>query len=471
MVLFFSLLFLDLLPQQKPVFADCVDNSDCTYIDYGTNECRGDDIWNQTTPQFCNHTVDPPQCAPDFSRDKIHVENCPCGCSGGSCIPCKTCNYDSSYPQNCCGDGLRELVDKYVWSDGSGVCNYVTNCNQPDATCKACVANQGQECGTYGCCGDGGGEAECYKKITCEGNCEYAGIRNEGAYCGNGQCKCNENSSNCPQDCPPPPTCPNGSCDNGENCTSCPNDCGVCPIAKYRCNGASCIRDDASGNFTSSDCNNACTSTAKYRCSGSSCIRDDAGGSYTSSNCDNACVSAIPPTPTISTTLSCLVADGYNGDKFTISWASASPPVTYVDISTSSNFSTYSNKPVSGTSTTAPAGFSSNLTFNVATTYYVRLWNGSTHSNTASFTTPAICPECPEGLGACGDAGPSSSSIGTCSGTWINAGNLNYNAWCNYKTNSSRGICYSCNAAIVTPWIQVTGDVHSNTGINAPGGP
>ncbi|HCB22942.1 TPA: hypothetical protein DEP06_03960, partial [Candidatus Daviesbacteria bacterium] len=47
---------------------------------------------------------------------------------------------------------------------------------------------------------------------------------------------------------------------------------------------------------------------------------------------------------------------------------------------------------------------------------------------------------------------------------------LGYNAWCAKNANAVRGYCYQCNTA-ATPWIQVTGDVHSNTRINAPGGP
>ncbi|MBI2329883.1 hypothetical protein HYU94_00640, partial [Candidatus Daviesbacteria bacterium] len=59
----------------------------------------------------------------------------------------------------------------------------------------------------------------------------------------------------------------------------------------------------------------------------------------------------------------------------------------------------------------------SNLSsYSLNTTYYARLWNGAIHSA----TTPFFLPLCPSGI---------------------------------------------------LPWIQVTGDVHSNTGINTPGGP
>lgn len=103
---------------------------------------------------------------------------------------------------------------------------------------------------------------------------------------------------------------------------------------------------------------------------------------------------------------------------------------------------------------------------------------------TPSCTTTVTYPPCPPsagypagGIGACGgipqlgDA-PASNTIDTCSSgyTWhYNAGPANaYNKWC--AANTARGYCYECTAS-TSPWIQTTGDVHSNTGINAPGGP
>lgn len=184
-----------------------------------------------------------------------------------------------------------------------------------------------------------------------------------------------------------------------------------------------------------------------------------------------------PPTPTVSTALTC-IPNAYNGSGFTISWTTnSSPAVTQVQISTASNFATYSYKAVSGTSTTAPSGFSGNLTFNSSTTYYVRLWNGNQYSSAAAFTTPARCVlPCPGGLGACGDSTASPSTIGTCDGVWSpNPGpDTTYNLWCAANVNPTRGYCYQC-VSNLTPWFQSTGDVHSNdptgTGINAPGGP
>ncbi|MCL5008790.1 MAG: hypothetical protein M1400_00415, partial [Patescibacteria group bacterium] len=81
------------------------------------------------------------------------------------------------------------------------------------------------------------------------------------------------------------------SCTNGSTTGSCSTTVNVgASTPLYRCSGSSCIRDDISGSYTTSNCNNTCSVvTPKYRCSGSSCIRDDISGSYTTSNCNNTC--------------------------------------------------------------------------------------------------------------------------------------------------------------------------------------
>ncbi len=63
-------------------------------------------------------------------------------------------------------------------------------------------------------------------------------------------------------------------------------------VAKYKCSGTSCVRDDANGTYTSSTCNNGCSQAVnrpKYKCSGTSCIWDDTNGVYYNSTCDNKC--------------------------------------------------------------------------------------------------------------------------------------------------------------------------------------
>lgn len=147
-------------------------------------------------------------------------------------------------------------------------------------------------------------------------------------------------------------------------------------------------------------------------------------------NCSDTCtattpfsITSGPPLPTPSSSLLC-IDSGYNGNGYTISWGASTRAVTDVTISKNSTFSgeyyfesvTFTN---SGGNTDAPAGFRSSiggpdLTFEPSTTYYVRLWDGTEAGPTAAFTTPVVC---------------------------------------------------------LAPWIQTSGDVHSNTRIDTPGGP
>ncbi|MDO8524769.1 MAG: myxococcus cysteine-rich repeat containing protein [bacterium] len=92
--------------------------------------------------------------------------------------------------------------------------------------------------------------------------------------------------------------CDVGVSKSGEDYTYWANRCeNALPVVKkYKCSGANCIRDDASGTYLTSNCNGDCTPNIvkKYKCSGASCIRDDANGTYTTVNCNNDCV-VTPP--------------------------------------------------------------------------------------------------------------------------------------------------------------------------------
>jgi len=105
-----------------------------------------------------------------------------------------------------------------------------------------------------------------------------------------------------------------------------------------------------------------------------------------------------PPTPSVNANLSC--TPGNTSNMYTVSWASSSPAITYIDVSTSGNFSTYFNKAVTGTSTPMSSftGYwngsswgGGSLTLWPNTTYYTRLWDGFNHSNVTTFTTPGTC--------------------------------------------------------------------------------
>ena len=59
---------------------------------------------------------------------------------------------------------------------------------------------------------------------------------------------------------------------------------------KYKCVGDNCVRDDLTGTYNFSNCNNECgLTTPKYKCNGSICLRDDVNGNYTNLTCNGAC--------------------------------------------------------------------------------------------------------------------------------------------------------------------------------------
>ncbi|KKR16420.1 MAG: hypothetical protein UT45_C0006G0095 [Candidatus Daviesbacteria bacterium GW2011_GWA2_39_33] len=289
------------------------------------------------------------------------------------------------------------------------------------------------------------------------------------------------------------------------------------------------------------------------------------------------------PTVTKNASLSCIIS-GYDGSGFTISWSATTPDVSWVDISTSSSFTSYYHKAISpgatstdGTLFNGYVGVSGPLKFSPGTTYYVRLYNGCAACARAStaFTSPTWC--LPDSLSfSCGNSGSQvtfswnavagadnyyvlvpypgtqytagnvtsyvfpvtpgetysswavqackdgncsgpvlgnsfscppapcpgtghtyanpSGSVGACGASFgVNPGEANqytigtcpagkhwtrdpgpglsYDKWCKTNVNSTRGYCHKCDPD-TSAWIQIErGDVHSNTGINAPGGP
>jgi len=103
-----------------------------------------------------------------------------------------------------------------------------------------------------------------------------------------------------------------------------------------------------------------------------------------------------PPTPSVTIGSVCLSSSS-SSNIGTVSWSGTTPNVTYVDVSTVSNFSSWGYKAVGAgsTSTTIIDGFSGDLTSLAPNTnYYVRTWNGYKHSATyGPFQIPA-CPNC-----------------------------------------------------------------------------
>lgn len=199
-------------------------------------------------------------------------------------------------------------------------------------------------------------------------------------------------------------------------------------------------------------------------------------------------VRAIPPQPTITVTPAC-INTGNDGSGISIRWTNNSP-VTWVDISTSSDFSAYYHKQITGSvagasGSTNGTGFNLStgggavLTYSPNTTYYVRLFDGQNNSNPtnpANFSIPPCCNNCSSSCTTTTECG-TGFLPGTCTADSYSGGGscFSVDKTC-YVENKSCAISgQTCDDAthtcVYSPWIQAEGDVHSNSGINTPGGP
>lgn len=225
---------------------------------------------------------------------------------------------------------------------------------------------------------------------------------------------------------------------------------------------------------------------------------DVPSGSYDINYYAPAIMCQIPTIVTPITTPAC-----FDGSAINVSWLTMDPAVSYVDVSEDRNFNTWYYKNVGGNSTTIPSGFTGaqgqgalNLAPN--TTYYIRLWNGYVHSdyvnNPVSFSIPICAPagltsSCPSpgtlatlAWGPVLGANRYSVSINGAAGVSVSQPTYSFTSiagnpytWSVQACNnngcgaSTAGPAFTC---AITPWIKTTGgDVHSNTGITAPGGP
>lgn len=103
----------------------------------------------------------------------------------------------------------------------------------------------------------------------------------------------------------------------------------------------------------------------------------------------------VPPTiPSLSAQPACIPSGGDTGADITISWTNQSYPVTVVDVSTTSGFSSFNNKLVTGTSTSG-SGFNGGFTWQSSTTYYIRTWDGHDHSPTLTMSGITTCTSAP----------------------------------------------------------------------------
>lgn len=216
------------------------------------------------------------------------------------------------------------------------------------------------------------------------------------------------------------------------------------------------------------------------------CANTPASTSFTESNPNNNCTfetitvhpAGTPFAPTVSATPSCIDAT-HSGSDVTIGYGSRTPPVAWVDISSASNFNSYYHKDVtSTTSTTAPNGFYLNpsnppqeLTLDPApAAYYVRVSDNFQNSGAVKFSIPSCPSFCiPEAdstfcirLGkTCGPVTEPDNCSTT--RTVVSCGSCTNPETCG--GSGFPGVCGEPRRSGPKPWIQIRGDVHSNTGI------
>ena len=472
--------------------------------------------------------------ASDGTNDRTQSATCPpkYGCSGSSCVVNNNSGgFDSSDCNNTCNSsnpwallssgcsGTSPTLRAQWGNIGSGTCNIgirAGGCfHQISTSCSGDIAN----ISSLGSCGSvvnsGGYSLEAWygnDVKASEGetapNCSSGGI----GYCGDGSCNNGETCSVCPGDC--------GSCVNppAPNCTvnssiTCNTDVNLGVLPNPASPGNSMNFSVTSGD-ASTCVNDAWTQGSVTNCGPGyptrTCTAQNPGANYVwthywqkcegaLNNCSPLCSKAvnfniIPPQPTTLYNAACPAP----GTATTLSWSRSPGADRYILNVQGNSYNLYDSNP------SDPAAFTTSFTGNPAFiapgntyTWGVQACKGGFTSSTCStikYGTSFTCqyPACPDGAGtpkACGNipgvsGEPSNKySIGTCSGNWKrNPGNPNrnspgtglpYDGWCATNVNSTRAYCYSCDTSSgITPWIQILqGDVHSNTGINAPGGP
>ncbi len=129
-----------------------------------------------------------------------------------------------------CQGSLAQVCNASAWSPSANTCTPTpsTPCSSLSASSYACGNQYNDSCGT---------------------SCGY------GTYCSSG-------------------TCSGGTCSGGTTHYSCSGAGGLCAV-------------DASGSYTTSNCNNACT--VSYACSGSSCVPTTGGSYVNDSTCGGTC--------------------------------------------------------------------------------------------------------------------------------------------------------------------------------------
>ncbi|HCE30858.1 TPA: hypothetical protein DEQ89_02475 [Candidatus Daviesbacteria bacterium] len=462
-------------------------------------------------------------CVLDMTNGGYASSTCNSECASSTCDGC-------TYPQTCnpgtgAGKGIQVCKGK---KNASNVCVYDSGCNPGCSTCEARY-----KCSGSSCVADGTGDytaSTCGGSCTPTCNDSLCGVWTNGS-CGAGGCSANQRQQT--RTCPAGSTCSTSQCVNDPGCTNIPPPAPPpapnCTInSSILCNAdvslgvspnpgspGSAINFSVTSGDASTCLWNTWTSGSVTGCDPeayptSTCTAQNPGANYRwthywqkceggLNNCSPQCskyinFNIIPLAPATLFGASCPAP----GTSTTLSWSRSSGADRYILNVQGNSYNLYDSNP------SDPAAFSTSFTGNPAFiapgntyTWGVQACKGGFTSSTCStikYGTSFTCqyPACPDGAGtpkACGNipgvsGEPSNKySIGTCSGNWVrDPGTRNpnspgtgfpYDGWCATNVNPTRGYCYRCDTSSgIQPWIQILrGDVHSNTGINAPGGP
>lgn len=316
------------------------------------------------------------------------------------CVAFNCPNGDTSGPLGV-PDGQCTLLDRGAVQTGGSGKNCSASCGQVDYFNSGSIFCGHQMSGGFPNCGGGTTPPPPPpSKVVCGGACttnaDCAAPANGGtAVCNAGKC---ENAA-----CPSGKTIPGANCDCS-NLNSCGSPCG--PSLGLCQEGSVCRYVE--GNSCALGSTTYCVpTTLPTGWATANCVARDQGNSYVTINGQNptvaqiqaACNPVTPPPPPAQLTVSAasVCPSGSTTPTATITWSPGSPTPAEIHIDNDNNWNNgyYIKTTLSGSSTSAPSGFTGtngatgSLTLNSSTTYYVRSFyqtDGGIYSSTSTFT-------------------------------------------------------------------------------------
>lgn len=328
------------------------------------------------------------------------------------CVAFNCPNGDTSGPFGVPDGQCTALDSGAVQTGGSGK-NCSASCGQVDYFNSGNVFCGHQMSGGFPQCGGGSNPPPVTPPVTpppptqnvcggaCTTNADCKAPANGGtAVCRNNRC---ENAA-----CPAGKTLPGANCDCS-NLNACGNPCSA---SLGLCQEGSTCRYIGGNSCAQGSATYCVPTTLPTGWAQANCVARDQGNSYVTYNGQNPTVAQIqascnpvvtpppPPSTPVTVTAASTCPDGSTTPSATITWNPGTTIPTEIHIDTDNNFNNgyYRKTSLSGSSTTAPAGFTGvngvngSLTITSTTTYYVRAYHSSTNTYTAVTTfTGATC--------------------------------------------------------------------------------